>query len=174
MTEPERPNGSEPDVDTDAMPDLAAQLEAAARERDDAVDQMRRTQAEFLNFQKRSRAQADAAREYAAGPLSQDLLPVIDNFERAIDAARQSGSESIVAGLDMVRKQLLDAMAKHGVEPIAALDRPFDPNLHEALNQQPDPDRPEGTVVAEHSRGYTLRDRVLRPSRVAVSVKPSE
>ena len=69
--------------------------------------------------------------------------------------------------------QLLAALAKHGVEPIAALGRPFDPNQHEALLQQPDAEHPEGTVVAELSRGYKIRDRVLRPSKVAVSVKPS-
>ena len=73
----------------------------------------------------------------------------------------------------MVQKQLHEIMAKHGVEPIAAQGHPFDPNLHEAILQQPSHDHPEGTVVAEMSKGYTIRDRVLRPSKVAVSVKPA-
>ena len=73
----------------------------------------------------------------------------------------------------MVHKQLLATLAKHGVEPIAALGQPFDPNLHEALIQQPDADQPEGTVVAELSKGYRIRDRVLRPTKVAVSVQPA-
>ncbi|WP_152050172.1 nucleotide exchange factor GrpE [Tautonia marina] len=149
------------------------ELDEVLRQRDDYLEQLRRSQADFLNFQKRSRSQAEADRVYAAAPLANDLLSVIDNFERAIDAARQSGAEGIITGLDMVHKQLLDTLAKHGIEPITALGQPFDPNIHEALMQQPSSDHPEGTVVAELSRGYRLQDRVLRPSRVAVSVKPS-
>ena len=153
---------------------LREQFEEAARQRDDYLEQLRRSQADFLNYQKRTRAQADADRAFAAAPLAVDLIAVLDNFERAIDAARQSGSEAIITGLDMVHRQLVEALAKHGVEPIKALGEAFDPNRHEALMQQPDPDRPEGTVVMEINRGYILRDRVLRPSRVAVSVKPSD
>ncbi|RUL88465.1 nucleotide exchange factor GrpE [Tautonia sociabilis] len=183
MSDPNAPNppdGVEPNADARASAEgaddqnaaLRAQLDEVSRQRDDYLEQLRRSQADFLNFQKRSRSQAEADRAYAVAPLANDLLAVIDNFERAIDAARQSGSEAIITGLDMVHRQLLEALAKHGVEPIPALDQPFDPNVHEALMQQPDADRPEGTVVAELNRGYRLHDRVLRPSRVAVSVKP--
>src|SRR5262249_40591517 len=94
-----------------------------------------------------------------------------DNFELALDAARASKADPIVEGLTLVKKQVLDALAKHGVEPIEALGKPFDPNRHEAISQLADAGLPEGTVVAELARGYTIRDRVLRPSRVAVSVK---
>ena len=72
----------------------------------------------------------------------------------------------------MVQKQLLDVLGKHGVEPIPALGQPFDPNFHDAVLQQPSPTDPEGTVVAELSKGYKIRDRVLRPTKVAVSVRP--
>ncbi len=72
----------------------------------------------------------------------------------------------------MVRKQLLAALAKHGIEPISALGEPFDPNQHEAISQQASPDHPEGTVLAELGKGYRLRDRVLRPTKVAVSARP--
>jgi molecular chaperone GrpE len=155
-------------------PTLRKELDEAVRQRDDYLEQLRRSQADFLNFQKRSKTQAEADRTYAAAPLANDLLAVLDNFERAIEAARkQEGAEGIITGLEMVYKQLTDALAKHGVEPIKAFGQPFDPNVHEALMQQPDPDQPEGTVVAELGRGYRLKDRVLRPSRVAVSVKPS-
>jgi molecular chaperone GrpE len=174
------PNPKNPDAEVEAdaqgadesNTSLRSRLDEASRQRDDYLEQLRRSQAEFLNFQKRSRSQAEADRLYAVSPLANDLIPVIDNFERAIDAARQSGSEAIITGLEMVHRQLLEALAKHGVEPIAALGQPFDPNVHEALMQQPDDDHPEGTVVAELNRGYRIRDRVLRPSRVAVSVKP--
>ena len=159
------------DIDPEA---LRAQFEETVRQRDEYLEQLRRSQADFLNYQKRTRAQSDADRTYAAAPLAIDLIAVLDNFERAIDAARQSGSEAIITGLDMVHRQLVEALAKHGVEPIRALGEAFDPNRHEALMQQADPERPEGTVVNEINRGYILRDRVLRPSRVAVSVKPND
>ncbi len=143
------------------------------QERDECQDQLLRARAEFANYQKRAKQQADADRAYAIGSLARDLLDTIDNLERAIDALRSSAAEGITAGLDMVQKQLLDTLAKHGVEPIVAQGQPFDPNFHDAMLRQPSADYPEGTVVAELGRGYKIRDRVLRPTKVAVSVKPS-
>lgn len=151
--------------------ELTAQLE---KERDEYRDQLLRSRAEFANYQKRSKQQADADRAYAVGSLARDLLDAIDNLERAGGTLRSSGVDAgIVAGLEMVHKQILDILARHGVEAIPAQGLPFDPNFHEALTQQPDAEHPEGTVVAELGKGYKLHDRVLRPSRVAVSVKPS-
>lgn len=152
----------------DAPGDDLAQV---TRQRDDYQDQLLRARAEFANYQKRTKLQADADRQYLIVPLALDVLAAIDNFDRAIEAARAEGASGIVAGLDMVHKQLVGALAKHGVEPIAALGQPFDPNQHEAILQQPDADQPEGTVVAELVRGYKLKDRVLRPTKVAVSVR---
>ncbi len=152
--------------------EVEAELTEALRQRDEYLDQLRRSQADFSNFQKRLRAQADAERPYAIFPLAADLLDVLDNFERAIEAARTAGANSIVSGLEMVHKQLLEKLVKHGIEPIESLQQPFDPNLHEALMQAPDPNGPEGIVVAELGRGYKIQDRILRPSKVAVSVKP--
>jgi len=151
----------------------AEQIALLKQERDELRDQAQRAWAEFANYQKRAKQQADTDRVYAVGSLAKDLLDPLDNLDRAIDALRAKGTEGITAGLDMVQKQLHDVMFKHGVEPITALGQPFDPNLHEAIMQQPTLDYPEGTVVAEMSRGYTIRDRVLRPSKVAVSVKPA-
>lgn len=149
------------------------ELALAQRQRDDYLEQLQRSRAEFANYQKRSRSQAEAERAYAVGSLARDLLDGLDNLERAAEALRATAPAGIAEGLDMVHKQLLASLAKHGVEPIAALGQPFDPNQHEALVQQPDPGRPEGTVVAELGKGYRLHDRVLRPSKVAVSVKPA-
>jgi molecular chaperone GrpE len=151
----------------------AEQIASLKQERDELKDQAQRAWAEFANYQKRAKQQADSDRVYAVGSLAKDLLDPLDNLDRAIDALRAKGAEGITAGLDMVQKQLHEIMARHGVEPIQAHGRPFDPNLHEAILQQPSHDHPEGTVVAEMSRGYTIRDRVLRPSKVAVSVKPA-
>jgi molecular chaperone GrpE len=155
---------------TTAPPD--DELSQAVRQRDEYLDQLQRTRAEFANYQKRSKAQADADRGYMVSSLALDVLSVFDNFERATDAARAANAPAIVEGLDMVHRQMLSALAKHGIEPIAVVGQPFDPNQHEAVMQQPDASKPEGTVVAELARGYRLRDRVLRPAKVAVSVAP--
>jgi molecular chaperone GrpE len=158
-----RANGEQPNED----------LAQVQRQRDDYFDQLQRTRAEFVNYQKRSKVQADSDRVYAVGSLVRDLLEGIDNLERAIDALRAPADGKITEGLDMVHKQLLAILAKHGVEPIDALGKPFDPNEHEALLQQPSDGVPEGTVVGVMSKGYRIRDRVLRPAKVAVSVKPT-
>src|SRR5262249_62085053 len=110
--------------------------------------------ADVVNFRQRPRAQAAADRAYAVGSLARDLLDGLDNLERATDALRASGASGITEGLDMVHRQLLATLAKHGVEPIVALGQPFDPNQHEAMLRQPDPEQPEGTVVAELGKGY--------------------
>lgn len=143
-----------------------------ARQRDDYLDQLQRTRAEFANYQKRSKAQADADRLQLVRPLALDVLNALDNFDRAIESARSGGASAIAEGLMMVEKQFVAALAKHGVEPIPALHLPFDPNVHEAIMQQPDAQHPEGTVVLELVKGYKLADRVLRPTKVAVSVRP--
>jgi molecular chaperone GrpE len=150
----------------------AQQIEQLRKERDEYREQVLRTRADFANYQKRAKQQADIDRVYAVGSLAKDLLDPLDNLARAIDHLRDSGVEGITAGLDMVQKQLLEVLAKHGVEPIPALGTPFDPNLPDALLQQPTPDQPEGMVVGELSKGYKIRDRVLRPSKVAVSARP--
>jgi molecular chaperone GrpE len=154
----------------DSLP-ASEEIPLLKRERDDYQDQALRARAEFANYQKRAKQQADIDRAYAVGSLARDLLDSLDNLTRAIDALRASGAEGVTAGLDMVQKQLLEVLGKHGVEPIAALGEPFDPNFHDAVLQQPSPTHPEGTVVGELSKGYKIRDRVLRPTKVAVSVR---
>jgi molecular chaperone GrpE len=166
----ERPADGDGSNGGSAPPDDIVRLR---QERDEFRDQALRARAEFANYQKRAKQQADADRIYAAGSLAKDLLDPLDNLGRAIDHLRASGAEGITAGLDMVLKQLLEVLAKHGVEPIEALGTPFDPNLHDALLQQPTADHAEGTVVGELSKGYKIRDRVLRPSKVAVSARPT-
>lgn len=158
-----------PDLEATGGPEDLSQVR---KQRDEYLDQLQRSRAEFANYQKRTKAQADQDRAYAVGGLALDLLAVFDNFERALEAARASGATSIVEGLGMVHKQLISALAKHGIEPISAIGQPFDPNQHEALTQMPSADHPHGTVVAELGKGYKLRDRILRPTKVAVSIRP--
>src|SRR6185312_6524852 len=150
-----------------------ATLSDLQRQRDEYLDLLQRSRAEFANYQKRSKAQADADRVYAIGSLARDLLDGLDNLERAAEALRAAGSAGVSEGIDMVHKQLIATLAKHGVEPIQALGKPFDPNEHEALVQQPDANHPEGTVVAELGKGYRIHERVLRPTKVAVSIQPA-
>jgi molecular chaperone GrpE len=173
------PDGHAPAPESSSVPETATatlneELVETQRQRDECRDQLQRTRAEFLNYQRRARAQADADRTYAVVPLALDLIAVLDNFERATEAARSADAPGIVEGLDMVRKQLLSTLKKHGIETISALGEMFDPNLHEALTQVPERDHPEGTVVAELGKGYRLLDRVLRPAQVAVSIKPPQ
>ena len=165
-------NPNAPEADGAAAAEPSDELSQAIRQRDEYLEQLQRTRAEFANYQKRTKSQAEADRGYLVGALALDVLSVLDNFERAIEAARAANAPGIVEGLDMVHRQMLTALAKHGIEPIAVVGEPFDPNQHEAVMQQPDASKPEGTVVAELARGYTLRDRVLRPAKVAVSVVP--
>lgn len=171
MSDHDRPRT--PDADPQSPADApTVDVAALARERDEARDQALRARAEFVNYQKRAKQQAEADRLYAIGNLGHDLLDVLDNLDRAADALRAEGREGVADGLDLVHKQFLAVMAKYGVEPIEAHGLPFDPNFHEALMRQPTADAPEGTVVAELGKGYKIHDRVLRPSKVAVSVKP--
>ena len=151
----------------------ADELAQAIRQRDEYQDKLVRAQADFVNYQKRAKAQADADRVYLIKPLALDILDALDNFDRAIETARAGGAQAIAEGLLMVEKQFVAALHKHGVETIPALGQTFDPNFHEAIMQQPDAHHPEGTVVAEFAKGYKLGDRVIRPSKVAVSIHPA-
>ena len=160
-------------ADTNDMPTPSLdELSQVQSQRDEYFEQLQRSRADFANYQKRSKSQADADRQYAIGSLARDLLDGFDNLERATEALRASAAPGIGEGLELVHKQLLATLAKHGVQPISALGQPFDPNQHEALVQQPDAEHPEGTVVAELGKGYRLHDRVLRPTKVAVSILP--
>lgn len=165
-----RPSDEGNDEGLDAVATtMGDDLVVAQKQRDEYLDLLQRSRAEFANFQKRTKAQAEQNQAYAVSNLALDLVGVLDNFERALEAARGSGAQGIVEGLDLVHRQLLSALAKHGVEPITALGEPFDPNQHEALMKQPSADHAPGTVVAELGRGYRMKDRVLRPTKVAVS-----
>lgn len=145
-------------------------LRARAEERDQFLALLQRTQADFENYQKRNQREREQERRYQHRALAFDLLPAIDNLERALAAAQQSGETgTLVDGVRMVHTQLLDAFKRHGITRIEALGQQFDPNLHQAMMQQPAPDKPANTVLQVLEHGYMLHDRVLRPARVIVS-----
>jgi molecular chaperone GrpE len=152
---------------------LEAQLEAALGERDNNHNRWLRAEADLDNYRKRSQKEAEESRLYRSLPLVRDLLPVIDNLQRAIAAAAKAGeSGELVQGVKLVLKQFEDVLAAHSVQTIEAVGQPFDPNLHAAVQQVPSADYPPMTVVQELERGYRLHDRVVRPSQVIVSSSP--
>src|SRR4051812_48931837 len=129
-----------------------------------------RSQADFENFRKRASREKEDAVKYANAGFLERLIPILDNFELGLIAAR-TGSENspIVAGMDMVARQLNDFLISSGVEPVLGEGQQFDPNLHEAVAQEESATVPEGVVVRQLRKGYKLRDRLLRPATVVVS-----
>lgn len=135
-------------------------------------DRYLRLHADFENFRRRAAKERLEAEQYGHQNLVKDLLTAVDNLDRAIDHARRSDGgdlEGLLQGVELVRRELVTALGKHGVVAIEAMGRPFDPALHEAMAQAPDDSVAPNTVIEELQRGYVLRDRLVRPSRVIVS-----
>jgi molecular chaperone GrpE len=129
-----------------------------------------RSQADFENFRKRAAREKEDAIKYANASFLERLIPILDNFELGLNAARTSAADSpIFSGMDMVAKQLSDFLTSSGIEPVNAEGRPFDPNLHEAVAQEESAEFAEGVIIRQLRRGYKLRDRLLRPATVVVS-----
>jgi molecular chaperone GrpE len=149
----------------DSMASLQADLD---RFRDLAA----RSQADFENYKKRCAREKEEGIKYANTSLLEKLVPIVDNFELGLAAARGEGEKSpIYSGMSLVLKQLQDFLADHGLQPIEAVGQKFDPNLHEAIAHEAS-HAPEGTVTRQTRRGYRFKDRLLRPSSVAVSRGP--
>jgi molecular chaperone GrpE len=151
-------------------PTLEARLDEARAALADAQDRLKREQAQFVNDRRRIERLAEDRARFAIGAVVTDLLPVVDAIHSAIEGLGEADREGAVAtGLAMVERQLLDALRRHGIERIDALDRPFDPAVHEALLERDAGDRPERTVLQVVRPGFTLHGRVVRPAHVVVS-----
>jgi molecular chaperone GrpE len=136
----------------------------------DAEDRLLRTQAELENFRKRSRREYEDAQKYREIDLLRDLLPVLDNVLRAIEASEKTADvESLKSGFRMTAQQIEKVFESHGCKTIETDGQPFDPVVHEAILQQSVPDAKPGTIVGTASRGYRLHDRVVRPAQVIVA-----
>lgn len=134
-----------------------------------------RSQADFENYKKRAAREKEEGIKYANSSLLGKLIPILDNFELGLSAARGEGEKSpIFSGMSMILKQLNDFLVESGVQPIEAEGEKFDPNLHEAIAREASAEVPEGTVVRQTRRGYRLKDRLLRPSSVVVSSGPTQ
>jgi molecular chaperone GrpE len=133
-------------------------------------DKYLRALAEHENARRRIRQQSDDSVRLQKENLLRDLLPIVDNLERAVDAAKGKGDgKSIVEGVQLVLASLIDFLKANGVRPITSIGEQFDPNRHEAADHVPHSAHPANTVVGEFHRGYTINDKVLRPARVVVS-----
>jgi molecular chaperone GrpE len=160
----------------DAEPVAEGTVEAVAsrlrEELAEAHERVLRLQADFDNFRKRALRERQEAAQYGSQNLFKDLLSVVDNLERAIGHARESGGgdlASFLQGVELVRRELLAMFEKHHVTEIDALGKPFDPSLHEAMAQVESGEVPPNTVIDVLQKGFQLRDRLVRPSRVIVA-----
>lgn len=156
---------------------LKAEYERTAAELEESKDRHVRLQAEFENFRRRSLKERQEAHVYGHQNLVKDLLTTVDNLERASEHAAPSAGgdlQSVLQGIELVRRELLATLGKHGVTEIEAEGKPFDPAVHEAMTQVPDDSVPANTVIHVLQKGYQLRDRMLRPARVTVSTGGAE
>lgn len=148
-------------------------LEKAEREAAEWRDRAMRTQAELENFRKRMTRERGEAIQYANARLMEDLLPVLDNFEMGLKAAKMESEESMIyQGMKMVHSQTQDFLRDHGVVPVDSVGKVFDPTCHEAVEQQFSDEVEEGYILAEQRRGFRLADRLLRAANVIVSKGP--
>ena len=141
-----------------------AEFEAVSRERDQYLDSLRRLKAEFDNSRKRQERERARILESASEKLVQELLPVLDNLDRALES-----EGDIREGVQATRGQLADVLADEGLLPVASDGQPFDPNVHEAVMGQPSDEHEEGTVLQTFQRGYLLNGRAIRPAKVVVA-----
>lgn len=150
-------------------------LQRAERERDEFRDKWLRAKAEDENRAKRLAAERQEAVRYAIANLARSALNVVDDLERTLEAsAKHDDATSLAEGVRIVYDHLLKVLRDHHIERVEAVGRPFDPQIHEALTQQPSTDHPAGTVLREIQKGYRLHERVLRPARVIVSCEPPD
>ena len=134
-------------------------------------DKFVRLQAETDNFRKRLSREKEEFSQYANERLFKALIPIFDNFERALEAS-SNDAKSLKKGLDMILKQFSSFLEKEKVEPIKAVGEKFDPAIHEVLSSEESDDHEEDTIISQFVKGYTINHRVLRPAQVVISKKP--
>jgi molecular chaperone GrpE len=159
-------------VDVDANQTTAGSADTAdalRQERDDLQDRLLRTAAEFDNYRKRTDRERRELSDAVAGDLMRDLIPVVDDLERAIAAASDSADPGLRSGVELIHRQLVDVLRRRGAEPFESVGKDFDPSWHEALASEPANGRRDGEITAEVRRGYRIGVRLLRPALVKVA-----
>jgi len=156
-------------------PDLQAQVDTLAQEKAALYDQLLRRQAEFENYRRRVDREKVEFHSRARGEVLLELLPVVDNFERALSSlqGKEVDAAGLRHGLELIHKQFKDALTKFGLEPVEALGQVFDPHLHEAVTIEPTDEHEENTIIEEFQRGYKLGEKLLRPAKVKVAASPN-
>jgi molecular chaperone GrpE len=161
-------------TETPDNPETAAgAAEQWAGEKAELEDLLRRRQAEFENYRRRVERERAEFVEYAAMESVRALLPTLDDFERALQAAESvaAAEDEFVRGFELIYKRLLETLTRQGLEPIQAQGQPFDPHVHEAVQRVEEEGAEDGTILEEYQRGYTYKGRLLRPSMVKVAVR---
>lgn len=145
-------------------------LEQLQQQLEEAQQRLLRAQADFDNFRKRTMKEKEELGNYASMKLITQLLPVVDNFDRAVDAAKNGGDvENFLKGIDMIYRQFAGVLEAEGLMAMAPVGQPFNPDFHQAIMQVESEEHEEGIVVEEIQKGYMLKERVLRPAMVKVS-----
>ncbi len=157
-----------PDPAEDPIAALTAERDALAAEKADLNDRLLRAQAEFQNFRKRAERERAEFAEYASTEAVRALLPIIDDFERALKV--ESADREYTKGMELIYQRLVESLKKLGLEPIVSAGQPFDPNLHHAVDKKETDEVPEETVLEEYQRGYNFKGRLLRPAMVKVAI----
>ena len=166
--ESDRADTESVDVETEELSEVEGLQEQVAMAKDAAL----RAQADAINAQRRAELDVEKARKFALERFANDLLPVVDNLERALEASAGSDAEGVAAvveGVELTLKSLVDVLAKNGVTPVDPHGEPFDPQVAQAMSMIENPDVEPNTVIAVMQKGYLLKDRLLRPAMVMVS-----
>jgi len=168
MNDKNEQNKAEPAEAGPAVENL--DTEELQRQRDDFYDRLLRMTAEFDNYKKRVERDRQAMAESATADLVRDLLPLVDNLELALKAdTGAEGTEAYRRGVELIHRQLLEALRRRNVKPIEAVGADFDPHFHQAVSYEPAAGRRDGEVVEEFARGYLIGERLLRPAMVKVA-----
>ena len=173
VTSNEEESKAEEKKELTPMEQLQEQIRLKDEEIANQKDTFLREKAELENFKKRLTKEKDDFVQFANERLLQELIQIEDNLERALEVPNAT-LESLKEGVEMIQKQFSTFLKNQKVEPIEAIGKPFDPTLHEVLNQQESEEHEENTVIEQYSRGYTLNGRILRPTKVVISKKPDE
>ncbi len=165
-TSPGTDNAAEQTAD-----EFAVKLEAAEKQARDHYDRLLRVSADFENYRKRTAREIREISKYANEELLKELLPVVDNLERAVavTVSERHPDDPLLKGVELILAEIQKLFERHNVKPIDALGKTFDPNFHQAMMQEDSNDHPPNTVVRELQKGYTIHERLLRPAMVAVS-----
>ncbi len=162
-------NGEEAGTEKEATVDLSRKLEEKEQELEEMWQRYLRLAADFENFRRRSHQEREATRQAATGDILRELLPVLDNFERALASLRTLFPDNVVTGIEMIYRQFRTVLTQAGLQPVEAVGQPFDPVYHEAFERVETDEWPDGTVTSEVQKGYLLHGKVLRPALVKVA-----